>query len=86
MFIKLKKKEPLMSTFREQKKYLEFLKKFENKMEEKEKQFYKMCLSRDKEEEEFEKETMEKLKAIYDKYKATNKPKIDPESLFKKND
>lgn len=75
-----------MSNFREQKKMLEFLKSFQNKMEDDEKQFFKLCLSRDKDEEEFEKETMNKLKALYEKYKSLKKPRIDPDSIFKKQE
>jgi hypothetical protein len=55
-------------SYRDQAKYLEFLRKFEHKFDRKETEDFKMFLKMHKDEEEFDSVTMKKLKSIYDKY------------------
>jgi hypothetical protein len=55
-------------SYRDQAKYLEFLRKFERKFDRKETEDFKMFLKMHKDEEEFDSVTMKKLKSIYDKY------------------
>ncbi len=54
--------------YRDQAKYLDFLKKYERKFDRKETEDFKMFLKMQKDEEEFDSITMKKLKALYDKY------------------
>lgn len=71
-------------SFRDQKKYLEFLKKIERKLSPKELEDYKMFVKRQKDEEEFDTVSMKRLKEIYDKYNVpVDKSKYD--QFFKKN-
>ena len=70
--------------FREQKKYLAGLKKFEWKFTAKEQYDYKMFMKRDKDEEDFDTLSLANLKALYDKYTA-NKEKKNFDHFFKKN-
>jgi len=56
--------------FRDQKKYIEELKRFEAKMSPKELDEYKMFVKRHKDEDEFDSISFAKLKALYDKYMA----------------
>ena len=55
-------------SFRDQAKYLEFLKKFERKFDRKEAEDFKMYLKMHKDEEDFDSITMNKLKSLYYKY------------------
>lgn len=55
-------------SYRDQAKYLEFLKKFERKFDRKETEDFKMLLKMQKDEEEFDSVTMQKLKTLYDEY------------------
>ena len=55
-------------SYRDQVKYLDFLRKFERKLDRKEAEDFKMFLKMHKDEEEFDSVTMNKLKALYDKY------------------
>lgn len=57
-------------SYRDQAKYLDFLRKFELKFDRKEAEDFKMWLKMQKDEEEFDSITMKKLKALYDKYNA----------------
>ncbi|GAB4297741.1 MAG: hypothetical protein Kow0098_22300 [Ignavibacteriaceae bacterium] len=67
-----------MYSYRDQKKFLEELKKYESKFDSKEKEDYKMLIKRQKDEEEFDSVSMKRLKEIYDKYvKPTDKSKYD---------
>lgn len=70
---------------REQSKYLETLKRYERKLEGKESSLYKMLLKRHKDDEELDKESLEKLKDMYDKYYVNRERKTfdDP---FKKEE
>ena len=53
---------------REQKKYLESVRRYEKKFESKELEEYKMFVKRDKDDEDLDKLSMGKLKALYEKY------------------
>jgi len=55
-------------SYRDQEKYLEFLRKFERKFDRKEAEDFKMLLKMQKDEEEFDSVTMKKLKSLYDKF------------------
>ncbi len=55
-------------SFREQQKYLEFLKKCEKKFTPKELEEYKMFVKRHKDDEDFDTISMSRLKNLYDKY------------------
>jgi len=70
-------------SIREQKKYLEELKKYESKMSFNDLETYKMFIKRNKDEEDFDTVSMKKLKELFDKYFVPgDKSKFD--SLFKK--
>jgi hypothetical protein len=72
-------------SFRDQKKYLESLKKNEHKFEREEAEEYKMFLKRQKDEEDFDTLSMGRLKKLYDKYNVPgDKSKLD--NLFKKKE
>lgn len=72
-------------SFRDQAKYLEFLKKFERKFDHKEAEDFKMFLKMHKDEEEFDSITMNKLKSLYDKYNVpVDRSKFDV--FFKKKE
>ncbi len=55
-------------SYRDQAKYLDFLKKFERKFDRKEAEDFKIFVKMQKDEEEFDSVTMKKLKFLYDKY------------------
>ncbi len=70
--------------FRDQQKYLEFLKRFESKMDRTELEDYKKLVKRQKDDEDFDTVSMKRLKELYDKfYVPVDKSKYD--NLFKKN-
>lgn len=72
-------------SYREQKKYIEALKRFERNFNRKEAEEYKMFLKREKDDEDFDSISMKKLKDLYEKYiKPVDKSKYD--SFFKKKD
>jgi len=71
--------------FRDQKKYIEELKRYEAKMQPKELEEYKMFVKRHKDEEEFDSISFSKLKTLYDKYSAMREKK-NYDYLFKKPD
>jgi hypothetical protein len=72
-------------SYRDQKKYLEFLRKFDRKFSRDESDTFKMLVKMDKDEEEFDSISMKKLKDLYDKYYVpVDKSKYD--SFFKKPD
>jgi hypothetical protein len=72
-------------SFRDQAKYLEFLKKFERKFDRKETEDFKMFLKMHKDEEDFDSINMNKLKSLYDKYNTpVDRSKYD--AFFKKNE
>lgn len=57
-------------SYRDQTKYIEFLKKFERRFDRKETEDFKMLLKMQKDEEEFDSISMNKLKSLYDKFNA----------------
>lgn len=72
-------------SFRDQKKYLELLKKYESKFDRKELEDYKIFLKRDKDEEDFDSVSLKRLKDIYDKhFVAPDRSKL--EALFRKKE
>jgi hypothetical protein len=72
-------------SYRDQKKYLEYLRKFERKFTRDESDNYKMFVKMDKDEEEFDSVSMKKLQDLYDKYYTpVDKSKYD--SFFRKKD
>jgi hypothetical protein len=73
-----------MSSYREQKKYLEVLKKNERNFTRQESDEYKLFVKRDKDDDEFDTVTMKRLKELHDKYyKPVDTSKYD--KFFKKN-
>ena len=70
--------------YRDQQKYLDFLRKFESSMDRKELDEYKIFVKRQKDDEDFDTVSMSRLKEIYDKYyKPVDKSKYD--HYFKKS-
>jgi hypothetical protein len=70
--------------YRDQQKYLDFLKRFENKMDRSELEDYKKFVKRQKDDEDFDTVSMKKLKDLYDKfYNPVDKSKYD--HFFKKS-
>jgi len=70
--------------FRDQQKYLDFLKKFENKMDGSELEDFKKFVKRQKDDEDFDTVSMSRLKKLYDKfYNPVDKSKYD--HFFKKS-
>jgi hypothetical protein len=70
--------------FREQQKYLDYLKRCEKKFTAKELDEYKMFVKRHKDDEEFDTVSMKRLKELYDKYyEKKDISKLD--DLFKKS-
>ena len=70
--------------FRDQQKYLDFLKRFENKMDRIELEDYKKLVKRQKDDEDFDTVSMSRLKKLYDKfYNPVDKSKFD--HFFKKS-
>ena len=73
-----------MSSYRDQKKYLEGLKKYERNLTREEYDQFKLMIKRDKDDDEFDTVTMKRLKELYDKYyKPVDTSKYD--KFFKKN-
>ncbi|OGU63188.1 MAG: hypothetical protein A2W30_05050 [Ignavibacteria bacterium RBG_16_36_9] len=73
-----------MSSYREQKKYLEVLKKYERHFTRQEYDEFQMFIKRDKDDDEFDTVTMKRVKELHDKYhKAVDTSKYD--KFFKKN-
>lgn len=68
---------------REQRKYFELLKKYERKFEPKELEDYKMLVKRNKDDEDLDKFSMERLIALHEKYHV-NREKKNLDFLFKK--
>ena len=70
--------------YRDQQKYLDFLKRFENKMDSNELEDYKKFIKRQKDDEDFDTVSMSRLKKLYEKfYNPIDKSKYD--HFFKKN-
>ncbi|MBI1937933.1 MAG: hypothetical protein HYS25_07390 [Ignavibacteriales bacterium] len=68
---------------REQKTYFETLKRYERKFERNELEDYKMLLKRHKDEEELDNLSLQRLKALYEKYHV-NREKKNLDQLFEK--
>lgn len=68
---------------REQKRYFETLKKYERKFNPNELDDYKMLVKRDKDDEDLDKLSMQRLIALYEKYHV-NREKRNLDFLFKK--
>ncbi|MGB5289415.1 MAG: hypothetical protein WBQ32_02040 [Ignavibacteriaceae bacterium] len=74
-----------MSSYREQKKYLEVLKKYERNLTRQESDEYKLFVKRDKDDDEFDTVSMKRLKELHDKYhKPIDTSKYD--KFFKKDE
>jgi len=72
-----------MSSFKEQKRYIEALRRFEKQFDNKEYEEYKMFVKRHKDEDEFDTLSMKRLKELHDKYyKPVDTSKYD--KYFKK--
>jgi len=70
--------------YRDQQKYLDFLKRFENKMDRNELEDYKKFIKRQKDDEDFDTISMKRLKDLYDKFfTPVDKSKYD--HFFKKS-
>ena len=70
-------------SLREQKRYFEILKKYERKFEREELEGYKMLVKRDKDDEDLDKLSMQRLIKLYEKYHV-NREKKNLDFLFNK--
>ena len=70
-------------SYQNQKKYFENLRRYERKLEAKEKQKYSMLLKRHKDDEYLDKASFEWLKDLHEKYHI-NRPKPNYDNFFKK--
>ncbi|MGD8305625.1 MAG: hypothetical protein PVF17_03140 [Ignavibacteria bacterium] len=72
-------------SFRDQKKYLDVLKRYEREFTREEAEEYKMFIKRQKDDEDFDSVSMSRLKALHDQYyKPADSSKYD--NFFKKPD
>ena len=69
--------------YRDQKKHIDALKRYENKMDNKEQEEFKMFIKRQKDDEDLDTISLSKLSDLYQKY-YVNRPKKSLDSLFKK--
>ncbi len=70
--------------FRDQQKYLDYLKRFESKFDRNELEEYKKFVKRQKDDEDFDTVSMKRLQELYAKYyQPVDKSKYD--NLFKKS-
>lgn len=72
-------------SFRDQKIFIEELKRYESKMDLKEREDFKMFVKRHKDEEDFDTISMARLKSLYEKY-YLNREKKNYDHFFKKKD
>ena len=70
---------------RDQKKYIDTLKKYEKKFDARERDVFKMYVKRDKDDEDLDKLSMQKLEELYKKYHL-NRERKDYNQFFKKPD
>lgn len=70
---------------RDQTKYFDSLHRFERKFTAKESEEYKVLLMRHKDDEDLDKESFNRLKALYEKY-YVNRERKNFDDLFKKTD
>ncbi|MCU7495331.1 MAG: hypothetical protein HF314_05665 [Ignavibacteria bacterium] len=68
---------------RDQKKYFEVLRRYERKFEPREADDYKMMLIRHKDDEDLDKQSLERLKELYQKY-YVNRERKNYDDFFKK--
>ncbi|HEX2866149.1 MAG TPA: hypothetical protein VHO03_03860 [Ignavibacteriales bacterium] len=68
---------------RDQKKYFEILRRYERKFEPREAEDYKMLLIRHKDDEDLDKQSLERLKELYQKY-YVNRERKNYDDFFKK--
>ncbi|MGE5351225.1 MAG: hypothetical protein ACM3P0_04025 [Acidobacteriota bacterium] len=68
---------------RDQKKYFEVLRKYEKKFAPREADDYKLMLMRHKDDEDLDKEALERLKELYQKY-YVNRERKNYDDFFKK--
>ena len=73
-----------MSSYIDQKKFIDALKRYENKMDEKERSFFNTTVKREKDEEDLDSISFARLKELYTKY-YVNRKKPNLDDLFKKN-
>jgi hypothetical protein len=71
--------------YRDQKKYIDALKRYENKMNSREREDFKMFVKRQKDDEEFDTISLKRLSDLYQKY-YVNRPKKSWDDLSKKPD
>ena len=69
--------------YRDQRKKIDALKRYENMMGSKEREDYKIFVKRQKDDEDFDTISFKRLSDLYEKY-YVNRPKISLDSLFKK--
>lgn len=74
----------MMSSYRDQKIFIDALKRYEPKMSSKEQDIFKMIVKRDKDEEDLDSIAFTNLKELYTKYHV-NRKKPNLDDLFKKN-
>ena len=72
-----------MDSFRNQKKFIEALMRYERKMDKKEQETFRMIVSRDKDEEDLDSLAFSDLSELYTKY-YVNREKKNLDDLFKK--
>lgn len=72
-----------MSSYRDQKNFIEALKRYESKMSSKEQDIFKMIVKRDKDDEDLDSIAFGNLKELYTKY-YVNRQKPNLDDLFKK--
>ena len=73
-----------MSSYQDQKNFIEALRRYENKMDENESNFFKITVKRNKDEEDLDSISFGKLRELYNKY-YVNRMKPNLDDLFKKN-
>lgn len=73
-----------MNSFRDQKKFIEALVRYERKMDPKERETFRMIVDRDKEEEDLDSLSFADLTELYVKY-YVNREKKSLDDLFKKS-
>jgi hypothetical protein len=72
-------------SFRDQKKYIEALRKYEKKFDRREADDYKMFVKMNKDDEDFDSISLRRLKELYDKYNTpVDRSKYD--AFFKKKE
>jgi len=72
-----------MNSFRDQKKFIEALMRYERKMDSKEREIFRMIVSRDKDEEDLDSLAFSDLSELYTKY-YVNREKKSLDDLYKK--